>query len=80
MEYMTIEDTYSPVLHRINQAIRRRAVKPDEGVTPPADVLTKWANPPPELVSQSNASLERLVKAADLKKGMTASSLVPMGR
>ncbi|KAM3077292.1 ATP-dependent DNA helicase yku80 [Clarireedia jacksonii] len=68
MEYMTIEDTYSPVLHRINQAIRRRAVKPDEGVTPPAEILTKWANPPPELVSQSKVSLERLVKAADLKK------------
>jgi ATP-dependent DNA helicase 2 subunit 2 len=76
MEYMSIEDTYSPVLHRINQAIRRRAVKPDEGVTPPAEILTKWANPPPELVSQSNASLERLIKAADLKKGMSAFPLM----
>jgi ATP-dependent DNA helicase 2 subunit 2 len=74
---MTIEDTFSPVLHRINQAIRRRAVKPDEGVTPPADILTKWANPPPELVSQSNPILEKLIKAADLKKGMFVSVLMP---
>ncbi|ESZ98043.1 hypothetical protein SBOR_1574 [Sclerotinia borealis F-4128] len=67
-EYMAIEDTYSPVLHRISQAIRRRAVKPGEGVLPPPDVLTKWSHPPAELVQKSSNKLEKLIEIADVKK------------
>ncbi|KAI9645932.1 ATP-dependent DNA helicase yku80 [Ciborinia camelliae] len=67
-EYMAIEDTYSPVLHRISQAIRRRAVKPNEGVLPPANILTKWSHPPSELVDQSRTELETLIARADVKK------------
>jgi ATP-dependent DNA helicase 2 subunit 2 len=66
---MPIEDTYSPLVHRINQAIRRRAVQPDEAVTPPADILIKYSVPPPELVSESASELNKLVAAADVKKG-----------
>lgn len=69
-EYMPIEDTYSPLVHRLNQAIRRRGVQPDEPVTPPADILTKYSVPPPELVSESASQLQKLVEAADVKKGM----------
>ncbi|QSZ30883.1 hypothetical protein DSL72_000441 [Monilinia vaccinii-corymbosi] len=67
-EYMAIEDTFSPVLHRISQAIRRRAVKPDEGIPPPPDVLTKWSHPPSGLVEKSMTKLETLIKASDVKK------------
>ncbi|KAM0155016.1 hypothetical protein ACHAQE_006997 [Botrytis cinerea] len=67
-EYMAIEDTYSPVLHRISQAIRRRAVKPDEGIPPPPDVLTKWSHPPTELVEKSSGQIEKLIRIADVKK------------
>ena len=70
-EYMAIEDTYSPVLHRISQAIRRRAVKPDEGIPPPPDVLTKWSHPPTELVEKSSGQIEKLIRIADVKKGTT---------
>jgi ATP-dependent DNA helicase 2 subunit 2 len=66
---MPIEDTYSPLVHRINQAIRRRAVQPDEAVTSPADILIKYSVPPPELVSESASELNKLVAAADVKKG-----------
>jgi ATP-dependent DNA helicase 2 subunit 2 len=68
-EYMPIDDTYSPLIHRINQAIRRRGVQPNEAVTPPAEILTKYSNPPSELVSESARQLEKLVEAADVKKG-----------
>lgn len=68
-EYMPIDDTYSPIVHRINQAIRRRGVQPNEAVTAPADILTKYSIPPPELVSDAVTELEKLVKAADVKKG-----------
>ena len=66
---MPIEDTYSPVVHRINQAIRRRGVQPNEAVPPPADILTKYSAPPPKLVSESASQLQKLVEAADVKKG-----------
>lgn len=68
-EYMAIEDTYSPIIHRINQGIRRRAVQPSEPVAPPADILVKFSNPPSELVSQSVTRLKTLINAADVKKG-----------
>lgn len=67
-EYMAVEDTYSPVLHRINQAIRRRAVQPDEPVQPPAEILIKYSHPPAELVQASKTQLENLISAADVKK------------
>lgn len=68
-EYMAIEDTYSPIIHRINQGIRRRAGQPNEPVAPPADILVKFSNPPSELVSQSVTQLNNLINAADVKKG-----------
>lgn len=69
MEYGIIEDTYSPVLHRIHQAIRLRATRPDEPIPPPAEVLVKYSNPPEDLVRASKKQLAALFKAADVKKG-----------
>ena len=71
---MPIEDTYSPIVHRINQAIKRRAVRPDEPVPPPADILIKYSHSPKELVKKSEAHLSKLVAAANLKKGMHYSN------
>ncbi|KFY20733.1 hypothetical protein V491_03475 [Pseudogymnoascus sp. VKM F-3775] len=68
VEYMAIEDTYSPVLHRINQAIRRRAVQPDEPVQPPPEVLMKYSKPPADLVKASAGQLETLIQVAEVKK------------
>ncbi|TAQ85878.1 hypothetical protein B7494_g5778 [Chlorociboria aeruginascens] len=67
-EYMTIDDTYSPLLHRIDQAIRKRAAKPDDPIEPPADILLKWSNPPSELISKSTLQLEKLITVADVKQ------------
>ena len=66
---MEIQDTYSAVLHRINQAVRWRAVHPNEPVPPPFDILVKYSNPPEELVKKSKRRLEKLVIAANVKKG-----------
>jgi ATP-dependent DNA helicase 2 subunit 2 len=67
-EWAAIDDTYSPVLHRIQQAIRRRAVKPDEPVQPPAEILVKYSHPPEELVKASKRKLDALIDAAEVKK------------
>ena len=66
---MPIEETYSPMVHRINQGIRRRATHPNEPVAPPADVLVKYSNPPSDLVSKTASELSTLIKAAGVQKG-----------
>jgi len=66
---MPIENTYSPILHRINQAIKRRAVRPDEPVQPPAQILIQYSQAPEDLVKKSEVQLSKLVAAANIKKG-----------
>ena len=67
-EYMNMTDTFSPVLHRIDQAVRWRAVHPTEPVPPPYEILTRYSNPPTELVARAKKKLDRLIAAADVKK------------
>ena len=67
-EYMSMTDTYSPALHRIDQAVRWRAVHPSEPVPPPYEILTRYSNPPEELVARAKRKLEKLIAAADVKK------------
>ncbi|KAI4262846.1 MAG: hypothetical protein L6R42_001980 [Xanthoria sp. 1 TBL-2021] len=67
-EYMPMTDTFSPVLHRIDQAVRWRAVHPTEPVPPPHEILVRYSNPPEDLVNQSKKRLEKLMAAADVKK------------
>lgn len=68
-EYMPLEDVYSPSIHRTHQAIRRRAVRPDEPIEQPAEVLTKYSHPPEELVLRNASELAALIKAANVQKG-----------
>lgn len=68
-EYMPISDSYSPVLHRIDQAVRWRAVHPNEPIPPVYDILTKYSKPPEQLVAKAKRQLEKLVVTADVKKG-----------
>jgi hypothetical protein len=77
-EYMPIEETYSPMVHRINQGIRRRATHPSEPVAPPADVLIKYSHPPPELVSKTASELNTLIKAAGVHKGRLLDLLLEL--
>ncbi|KAL9005753.1 MAG: hypothetical protein Q9188_001464 [Gyalolechia gomerana] len=67
-EYMPMTDTFSPVLHRIDQAVRWRAVHPTEPIPPPYEILIRYSQPPEDLVSSSKRKLEKLMAAADVKK------------
>ncbi|EMD00539.1 hypothetical protein BAUCODRAFT_172807 [Baudoinia panamericana UAMH 10762] len=67
-EYMPMDETFSPMLHRIQQVIKHRAVFPESEPPPPADVLVRYSHSPAELVQQSKSALSRVVKAADVKK------------
>ncbi|KAI9775918.1 MAG: ATP-dependent DNA helicase II subunit 2 [Geoglossum umbratile] len=67
-EYIQTDETYSPLLHRINQAVRWRAVHPWDPVPPISEILTKYAHPPQELLELAKENLENLAAAADVKK------------
>lgn len=68
-EYMPLNETFSPVLHRIDQAVRWRAVHPDQPIPPPYEILTRYSRPPETLVAGAKSPLERTIAAADIKKG-----------
>lgn len=68
-EYAPPEDTFSPVLHRIDQVVRWRAIHPDEPIPPVYDILTQYSHPNPELVEQAKEPLDRLITASNVKKG-----------
>jgi hypothetical protein len=72
-EYLRAEDTYSPLLHRINQVIGFRAVHPDDPLPPPMDVLTKYSHPPPELVKGPEKVAKNLIETFNTKKGTSRS-------
>ncbi|KAH6633693.1 ATP-dependent DNA helicase-like protein II [Boeremia exigua] len=69
-EYAKPEDTYAPLVHRINHIIRWRATHPDPTLPipdPPA-ILTKYSTPPSDLTARTARALATLTTAADLKK------------
>lgn len=65
-EYAQMDDTFSPVLHRIEDAKKWRAVRPGDSVPPVPEVLLKYSQPPADLIDQF--ILQTLIKAADVKK------------
>lgn len=66
---LPIDDSYSPLLHRVDSAIRYRAIHPNEPMPPVSERLTKLSHPPADLIEKSKKYLERLVEASDVKKG-----------
>lgn len=67
-EYAPLEDTYSAVLHRIDQAMRWRAVFPSKPIPAPYEVLTRYSHPPQTLQRKASSQLQRLIAAARIKK------------
>ncbi|KAL1986354.1 hypothetical protein VTN96DRAFT_6433 [Rasamsonia emersonii] len=63
-----LEDSYSPLLHRIEQAIRWRAIHPNEPLPPPSEKLTQLSRPPADLQARAKKYLDRVIAAADVKK------------
>ncbi|KAL7274898.1 ATP-dependent DNA helicase yku80 [Rhizina undulata] len=62
-----VDDSFSPVLHRINRAIRYRANNSDEPLKPVDEILVKFSHPPKELVEKAKDNLEKLIAACDMK-------------
>ena len=69
-EYAALEDLYSPIIHRVNQAVRARAVAPESNIAAVPDILKKYSEAPEALIKQARPQIDSLKKVADLKKGM----------
>lgn len=67
-EYAPIDETFSPMIHRVNQAIRQRVVHPDKPIEPATGVLTRYSVPPEKLVAKSADQIRELIRIADVKK------------
>lgn len=68
-EYAPPDETYTPMLHRINQVIKHRAVHgPETEPPPPPEALIRYSRPPAELLESATTALERVVQAANVKK------------
>ncbi|THC91303.1 hypothetical protein EYZ11_009227 [Aspergillus tanneri] len=68
VETLPIEDSFSPILHRIGSAIRSRAIHPTEPIPPLSKTLLRFSQPAEDLVEKSKKYLDRLIAAADVKK------------
>ncbi|QSS63425.1 Ku family DNA helicase [Histoplasma capsulatum] len=68
IESMLIENSFSPLLHRIDHAIRWRAVHPSEPLPPVPEILQKLSRQPEDLQAQSENSLANLIATSDVKK------------
>ncbi|KAI0481098.1 Ku70/Ku80 N-terminal alpha/beta domain-containing protein [Xylariaceae sp. FL0804] len=68
LEYAAVEDSYCPPLHRINQAVRHRAIYPDQPVPPIPAILLKYSQPSEDLVTKAKSELEDLIDKANVKK------------
>ncbi|KAJ5266710.1 hypothetical protein N7478_009518 [Penicillium angulare] len=68
MDELPIDFSYSPVLHRIQSAIKWRAVHPEDPIQEPSATLTRFSHPEEDLVNKSKQKLENLIAAADVKK------------
>ncbi|KAJ5795463.1 uncharacterized protein N7518_004003 [Penicillium psychrosexuale] len=65
---LPIDESFSPLLHRIESAVRYRAVHPYDPVLDPSERLTQFAHPSEEMVKNSKSHLEKLMSTADVKK------------
>lgn len=67
-EYAPLDDLYSPIIHRVNQAIRARAVDDQGTIDEVPLVLIKYSRPPDELLKKAHKGIDALIKAADVKR------------
>ncbi|KAG0159283.1 hypothetical protein PDIDSM_6805 [Penicillium digitatum] len=64
---LPIDESFSPLLHRIESAVRYRAVHPNDPVLDPSERLTEFAQLSVDMVKNSKSHLEKLMSIADTK-------------
>ncbi|KAI6246142.1 ATP-dependent DNA helicase II subunit 2 [Erysiphe necator] len=59
-----IENLSNPVIHRVNFAIRNKAMNPDQPISLPPEDVASWSKPPPKLMLRATRELEVLKSQA----------------
>ncbi|WAO88574.1 ATP-dependent DNA helicase II subunit 2 [Fusarium falciforme] len=67
-EYAPIDDTFNPTIHRINHAVKSRAVYPEKPIPDTPSILLRFASPPEDLIEKVQSKIDTLVEVADVKK------------
>ncbi|UPK90069.1 hypothetical protein LCI18_001004 [Fusarium solani-melongenae] len=67
-EYAPIDDTFNPTIHRINHAVKSRAVYPEKPIPDTPSILLRFASPPEDLIERVQSKIDALVEVADVKK------------
>lgn len=68
-EYAPIDDSYNPSIHRVNNAVKSRAVYPDAPVGTIPEILMRFSSPPQDLIEKVQSRIDPLIEAAEVKKG-----------
>ncbi|KAL2693793.1 hypothetical protein Neosp_000356 [[Neocosmospora] mangrovei] len=67
-EFAPIDDTFNPTIHRINHAVKSRAVYPEKPIPDTPSILLRFASPPEDLIEKVQSKIDSLVEVADVKK------------
>lgn len=67
-EFAPPDETFNPSIHRINNAVKHRAVHPDQSVPDIPSVLLRFASPPEDLVQRVQSRIDTLIQTAKIEK------------
>ncbi|CAK3960688.1 ATP-dependent DNA helicase II subunit 2 [Lecanosticta acicola] len=67
-EYAPPDETYSPLVHRLHQVIKHRAIFPESQPPKPYEILVRFSQPPGDLVEKAEPALHKVIKTAEVKK------------
>ncbi|KAF5229383.1 hypothetical protein FAUST_10453 [Fusarium austroamericanum] len=67
-EYVPIDETFNPTVHRVNHAVKARAVYPENPVPDTPSILLRFAQPTQDLIEKVQSKTDALIQAADVKK------------
>lgn len=68
-EYVSIDETFNPTVHRVNHAVKSRALHPERPVPDVPSILLRFSHPTQDLIETVQRKVDALVEAADVKKG-----------
>ncbi|CAH0049125.1 unnamed protein product [Clonostachys solani] len=77
-EYAPIEETYNPSIHRINHAVKNRAIHPDGSLPPVPPILLQFSSPPEDLLAKNKDAIEALIEASDAKGKRRRDAVKPI--
>ncbi|PNY23283.1 ATP-dependent DNA helicase II subunit 2 [Tolypocladium capitatum] len=67
-EYAPIDETYNPAVHRVNHAVKMRAVHTERPIPETPSVLLRFSSPPEDLIEKVQSRIASLVESAEVKK------------